>query len=309
MNRTCTTHPVTHHTSTCLRAVMLSLALFVIAVCAAHAEQPTASVSFAQVSFTASNPPVKYSHYGQVSVDFMMLYGEGYINVERYQNGQPAGWVVKNLPVIGGSVLSGFSTMFDLGSSGYQPSFSAYVDFSPTPLADDSALKNQTPLTYQLAQAEYFVAPPNDPPGTKPQITISGGAATVDPRNGCKQSEKDAQLYTFDKDKFTKTIEVDGKLTFCALNASGKKWTGLAFKGDVDQKVDVHGIDAGEYFQIKGNPKEDHFGVAWSGVNDNHLGILNNRTFLVIIENLLGTTRKDGKRRDPDTVTITATPE
>ncbi len=282
-----TNHTTTYFMRNFGKVTVLGITLMVITFCSAHAEQPTVGISFAQVSFTASTPPVKYSNYGEIFVDFTMLYSEGYVNVERYHNGQPSGWVVKNLPVIDGSVLSGFSTMFDLGSSGYQPSFSAYVNFSPTPLADDSALKKQTPLTYQLAQAEYFVAAPNDRPGTKPQITISGGAATVDPRNGCKQTEKEMQLYTFGNGNFTKTIEVDGNLTFCALNASGKKWTGLAFKGDVDQKVDVHGIDAGDYFQIKGNPKEDHFGVAWSGINDNHLGILNNRTFLVIIENLL----------------------
>jgi hypothetical protein len=101
-----------------------------------------------------------YSHYGQVSVDFNMLYGEGYINVERYANGKAAGWVVKNLPVTSGSVLPGYSTMFDLGASGYQATFSAYVDFSPTALANDTSLKGQAALTYQLGQAEYPLSAP-----------------------------------------------------------------------------------------------------------------------------------------------------
>jgi len=51
-----------------------------------------------------------------VSIDYTMLYGEGYINIERYENGKAAGWVVKNLPVISGVILSGFSTV--LGNPG-----------------------------------------------------------------------------------------------------------------------------------------------------------------------------------------------
>ncbi|MGO9516786.1 MAG: hypothetical protein ACLPND_07065 [Candidatus Korobacteraceae bacterium] len=128
----------------------------------AYGAQVTSGVSFAQVSFTATNPPDKYSHYGQISVDFTMLYGEGYINVERYQNGQPAGWVVKNLPVISGSVLPGFSTTLDLGLSGYQSSFSAHVDFSPSQLDDDSSLKANVPTMYLLGQAEIAALPPAD---------------------------------------------------------------------------------------------------------------------------------------------------
>jgi hypothetical protein len=147
------------------RYAVLIIALFVLALIPAYAEQLTSGVSFAQISFTASNPPEKYSHYGQVSVDFTMLYGEGYINVERYQNGQAAGWVVKNLRVVNGSVLSGFSTMFDLGTSGHQSSFTAYVEYSTTPLADDSPLKNQVPVAFQLGQAEYSVLPPGEASG------------------------------------------------------------------------------------------------------------------------------------------------
>ena len=144
------------------RCSVLIVALLIIALSPAYAGQVTSGVSFAQVSFTASNSPEMYSHYGQVSIDYTALYGEGYVNVERYQDGEAAGWVVKNLPVINGSVLSGFSTMFDLGASGYQSSVSAYVEYSSAPLADDNSLKNQTPVNYPLGQAEYPVLPPPD---------------------------------------------------------------------------------------------------------------------------------------------------
>jgi hypothetical protein len=138
------------------------VALLVITISPAYAEQLTSGVSFAQISFTASNPPEKYSHYGQISVDYTMLYSEGYVNVERYENGQATGWVVKNLPVVNGAVLSGFSTIFDLGTSGYRSTFSAYMDFSPTPLADDTSLKGQVDVIYQLGQAEYPLADPDN---------------------------------------------------------------------------------------------------------------------------------------------------
>ncbi len=142
------------------RYAVLIVTLLIIAFSPAYAEQLTSGVSFAQVSFTGSNPPEKYSHYGQISVDYTMLYGEGYVNVERYENGKAAGWVVKNLPVVSGSVLAGFSTTFDLGASGYQSSFTAYVDYSTTPLADDSSLKDGAPLTFALGQAEYPLSAP-----------------------------------------------------------------------------------------------------------------------------------------------------
>ena len=144
------------------RYAVLIVALLIIALSPAYAGQLTSGVSFAQVSFIASSSPEMYSHYGQVSVDFTMLYGEGYINVERYEDGKPAGWIVKNLPVVNGSVLSGFSTIFDLGASGYRSSITAYVEYSATSLADDNSLKSQTPVTYQLGQAEYPVLPPDD---------------------------------------------------------------------------------------------------------------------------------------------------
>ena len=142
------------------RNAVFVIALLVIALSPAYAEQPTSGISFSQISFTDPAAPQRYSHYGQVSMDYTLLYGDGYINVERYDSGKAAGWVVQNIPVISGSILPGFSTMFDLGASGYQSSFTAYVDFSPTPLANDSSLRNQAPLTYQLAQAEYPLSAP-----------------------------------------------------------------------------------------------------------------------------------------------------
>ena len=123
------------------RCAAYIFALLLVALSSAYASQPTSGVSFAQVSFTDPAAPQKYSQYGQVSIDYTMLYGEGYINVERYENGKAAGWVVNNLPVIGGSALSGYSTMFDLGSTGFQSSLSAYVSFTLDKLADDSSLK------------------------------------------------------------------------------------------------------------------------------------------------------------------------
>jgi len=141
------------------RYAVCIVALLVIALTPAYAGQPTAGVSFAQVSFTDSQAPQEYSHYGQVFIDYTMLYGSGYINVERYEGGKAVGWMVRNIPVISGSASPGFSPMFELGASGYQSSISAYVDFSPTPLADDSSLKGQVPLTYLLA---HIAAPAED---------------------------------------------------------------------------------------------------------------------------------------------------
>lgn len=138
----------------------LIVTLLIVALSPVFAEQLTSGVSFSQISFTASNPPEKYSRYGQISVDYTMLYGEGYINVERYENGKAAGWVVQNLPVIHGSVLPSFSTMFELGVSGYQSSFNAYVDYSPSPLTNDSSLRGRQPLSYPLGQADYPVLAP-----------------------------------------------------------------------------------------------------------------------------------------------------
>ena len=126
------------------------LTLLLVALDSAHAVEPTSGISFAQVSFTSASQP--YSHYGKAFINYGMLYGSGYLNVERYENERAVGWVVKNLPVVNGDVQSGAGTMFDLGVSGYQSSFTAYVEFSPTPLPDDSSLRGQLPLTYLLAQ-------------------------------------------------------------------------------------------------------------------------------------------------------------
>ncbi len=203
-----TNHTTTYFMRNFGKVAVLGMALMVITFCSAHAEQVTAGVSFAQVSFTASNPPVNYSHYGQVSVDFTMLYGEGYINVERYENGVAAGWVVKNLPVINGSILSGFGTMFDLQASGYQSSFSAYVDYSTTPLADDSSLRNQVPQNYPLAQFEDSLGEPAK------QYDVS--FEIVD----CKNPTKIQNLKQDYGSPLTK-----GAVDFCLLNDLNEKGT------------------------------------------------------------------------------------
>lgn len=166
------------------RYTLLLVTLLILGVSAAYGEQLTSGVTFAQVSFTAHNPPEKYSQYGQISVDYTVLRGVGYLNVERYENGIAVGWIVRNIPVIDGSVLSGFSTIFDLGNAGYRSSLSAYVDFSPAPLENDSSLRQGAPVSYQLGQAEYPLPPPargtvtlspmSGPPGTAVTVTVNG---------------------------------------------------------------------------------------------------------------------------------------
>jgi len=94
------------------------LALLVATLSPAYAIQPTSGVSFAQISFSGASASENYSHYGQVSIDDAMLYGGGYVNVERYENGQAVGWVVKNLPVVHGTSQPGAAMQFGLGASG-----------------------------------------------------------------------------------------------------------------------------------------------------------------------------------------------
>lgn len=197
------------------RFTVLIIALLVIALSPVYAEQPTSGISFAQISFTNPEAPQKYSHYGQVSVDYSMLYGEGYVNVERYENGRAAGWVVKNLPVISGSVLPGFSTMFDLGAPGYQSSFTGYVVFSTKPLADDSSLKNQTPLTYKLGQAEYPVLAPanNNVFSVTLKSPVCNGQPAVTFNNFIPQ------VYLLPKNISR----------ICVQNRTNRRWVGLTF--------------------------------------------------------------------------------
>ena len=252
------------------RYAVLIVTLLIIAVSPVFAEQLTSGVSFSQVSFTASNPPEKYSHYAQVSVDYTMLYGEGYVNVERYENGKAAGWVVKNLPVINGSVLSGFSTMFDLGASGYQSSISAYVDFSPTPLLDDSSLRHETPAEYRLAQAELPLAGPAAP-GT---VKLSG--------KGCKLSNA---YWEWTKGDFgTKKASTDGKgkLEFCAQDSTGTDWTKLKVASVIQN---VQGDDETFFAQsmVLRDKNKQPYGVCFSGTNGNRPGIKNTDTFMVTI--------------------------
>ncbi len=193
------------HTSIDLRQrALFVVALVMVMLRFAYAEQPTSGISFAQISFTSPEAPQKYSRYGQISIDYTMLYGDGYINVERYNNGQAAGWVVRNLPVTSRSLVPGYSTTFDLGASGYQQTLGAYVDFSPSPMAADSSLINQTPVTYKLGQAEYPLPVPTvaDHPCSS---AISNGPQTA--TVGCN---KKMEIYQNTTDK---TVQVTVTLT------------------------------------------------------------------------------------------------
>src|SRR6516164_7399267 len=63
----------------------------------------TEAVCFAQVSFTDPRDPEMYSRYGHAFISSGILDRSASLNVERYADGQPAGWIVKNLPVSGSS--------------------------------------------------------------------------------------------------------------------------------------------------------------------------------------------------------------
>jgi hypothetical protein len=260
---------INHTTNLWQRYAVCTLALLFIALGPAYASQPTSGVSFAQVSFTDAKAPQKYSHYGQVSIDYTMLYGEGYINVERYENGKAAGWVVKNLPVISGSVLSGFSTMFDLGASGYQSSFAAYVDFSPTPLADDSFLKSQAGITYQLAQAEY----PLPAPGTGEENVriIEGGDGE--------------ECVKIKENQFEYNGKVDGQGSFskCFTNLTEKAFTFAWIVFEREQSK-VPTCDGGQLFPDCKIMKEHRAeGFDFRGENK---GIGKNVTFTLALQKL-----------------------
>ena len=219
------------------------LYLFFIWVMPVFAEQVTSGISFAQVSFTGSNPAVMYSHYGQVSVDFAMLYGEGYINIERYENGKAAGWVVRNLPIVNASTLSGFSTLFDLGTDGYRSSFSGYVDYSATPLADDNSLINRAPINYALGQFENSLNVP---------------AKQYDVFFEIKDCAKPTKIETLDKRY--EQILTKGAADFCLLNALNEKDTdNIITQAAVRSDKPLTDLDPPT---IAGTPFFDSFGYA-----------------------------------------------
>src|SRR5260370_13134303 len=76
-----------------MRCALWDVVLCCCAVSRGFANQPASGISFAQVSFGYTQP---FSHYGKVSVRSEMLYGKGYINVERYEAGRAVAWVVRN---------------------------------------------------------------------------------------------------------------------------------------------------------------------------------------------------------------------
>lgn len=138
-----------------IRRYQRVLGLFIMAlfaVNAVRASPPASGVSFSQIRYAGA---AEYSHLAQMSVAPGALYGSGYLNVERYEQGRAVDWVVRNLPLNGDAVTA----VFDLGSSGQQVQFAAYVDFSPAPLPDDSSLRNRTPFVYLLS---YIELPPDN---------------------------------------------------------------------------------------------------------------------------------------------------
>ncbi len=210
-----------HATNLWQRYALLVIAMLIVALSPAYAQQPTSGISFAQVSFTDQEAPESYSHYGQVFIDYTMLYGDGYINVERYDGGKASGWVLQNIPVSSGSLLREVSTMFDLGASGYQSSLAAYIDFSPTELADDSSLKDKVPLTYQMAQALYPLPSPGMSKATNPTprgiVKLSPAQGPVGTRVTVTISKYPAnstiKVYFNSKQVTTITTDGDGKGT------------------------------------------------------------------------------------------------
>jgi hypothetical protein len=176
------------------------VAMVTLALTPLYGVQQSSGVSFAQVSFAYTDAPEPNSQYGQASLDYSVLTSSGYINIERYNSdGTPAGWVVQNMPVLAGYGLPGLSTMFDLGSPGYQTSLSAYADFSATPLTDDSTLRNQTPTVYPLGQvqnnAEGSGASRTFPPGLPPVagaiVFATGGLVTANVNSIAPSVEQD----------------------------------------------------------------------------------------------------------------------
>jgi hypothetical protein len=149
------------------------------------AAEITSGVSFSQVDFTFVNAPEVNSEYGLAVVNYNQFATSGYINIET-----AAGWVVQNLPVFHGSGLPGLSVMFDLGFSGTQTApFLADVDFSQTPLANNSSL-TAPPSTYGTlthvqnndeGTGPALTAAPGSPAGGKESVTFNAAGQTTVP--------------------------------------------------------------------------------------------------------------------------------
>lgn len=141
----------------------------------------TSGVSFSQVDFTYPGATELNSPYGQVFLDYSQIPVSGYVNVVTSQ-----GWVVQNIPVFPSSGLPGLSMMFDLGFSGPQTApFQAYVDYSPTPLANDSTLTGSFQSFGILSHVENnaqdgagTMAPPGNPAG-KMKVTFDPNGVTT----------------------------------------------------------------------------------------------------------------------------------
>lgn len=156
------------------------LFLLCCAVVPAYGEQVESGVRFAQVSFTYPLAAQRYSSYAEISVYPGVLSGDGYLNVERFVDGQPAGWVVRNLRVVDGSIGPDADVMLRLGASGYQQILSVAVDFSSTPLADDESLKDEDEIPYLLEQTESALPAPSEQAIESPAL-LASAAAEPDP--------------------------------------------------------------------------------------------------------------------------------
>jgi hypothetical protein len=90
-----------------IRRYQRVLGLFIMALFAMNtvrASQPASGISFSQIRYGVAG----YSRLVQVSVGPGALYGSGYLNVERYEQGRAVDWVVRNLPVNGGAAVGDF---------------------------------------------------------------------------------------------------------------------------------------------------------------------------------------------------------
>ena len=65
----------------------------------------------------------------------------------------------------------------DLGASGQQYRVTAYVEFSPAPLHDDSSLKKQLPFIYMLSLIDL---PPDNNPNQFQDVACYKQASVVD---------------------------------------------------------------------------------------------------------------------------------
>jgi hypothetical protein len=196
----------------------------------------TTGVSFKQVDFTYQNAPEPDSQYGQIFLDYGVIHQipgispSGYVNVitlgtcvEGLNAGAlctsnsacpdsicSTGWVVQNMPVFASSGLPGLSMMFDLGFSGPQTtSFRAIVDYSPSPLADDSTIAvppDEFDFVAQdfgtLAHVEHNAAGSGDPATAPPGNPTGKMTTTFDPKGATSVPVINTTMRSVEQDLF-----------------------------------------------------------------------------------------------------------